>query len=146
VGAPIEQDFSFGVFRAWQVAALSDDVKAGVAVNWMATLKGLMVPGNNQLKGQSAFAMLHPYVMRYLDYPDLAALAAPKPMLLYAGEQDALFPVAAAQEAFTKMQSVWSAFGADGQLQTRFWPVGHVFVKDQQEAAFDWLDARWARQ
>ena len=138
--------FSMGAFRAWQVAALSDDVKAGIAVNWMATLKGLMVPGNNQLKGQSAFAMLHPYVMRYLDYPDIAALAAPKPMLFYAGEQDGLFPAASAQEAFAKMQSVWSAFGAADRLQTRFWPVGHVFVKDQQEAAFDWLDAQWARQ
>ncbi len=138
--------FSMGAFRAWQVAALSDDVKAAIAVNWMATLKGLMVPGNNQLKGQSAFAMLHPYVARYLDYPDIAALAAPKPMLFYAGEQDSLFPAASAQEAFAKMQSVWAAFGADGRLQTRFWPVGHVFVKDQQEAAFDWLDAQWARQ
>lgn len=135
--------FSFGAFRAWQVAALSHDVKAGVAVNWMATLQGLMVPGNNQLKGQSAFAMLHPYVMRYLDYPDVAALAAPKPMLFYAGEQDALFPVASAQEAFAKMHAVWSAFGAADRLQTRFWPLGHVFVTEQQEAAFDWLDAQW---
>ena len=67
-------------------------------------------------------------------------------MLFYAGEQDSLFPAASAQEAFVKMQSVWSAFGAADRLQTRFWPVGHVFVKEQQEAAFDWLDAQWARQ
>lgn len=138
--------FSFGAFRAWQVAALSDDVTAGIAVNWMATAQGLMVPGNNQLKGQSAFAMLHPYVMRYLDYPDVAALAAPKPMLFYAGEQDRLLPVVSTQQAFAKMHAVWSAHGASDKLHTRIWPVDHVFVKEQQEAAFDWLDAQWLRK
>ena len=137
--------FSMGAFRAWQVAALSDDIAAGIAVNWMATVQGLMVPGNNQLKGQSAFAMLHPHLVRYLDYPDVAALAAPKPMLFYAGEQDAMFPLASAQAAFTKMRSVWSAWDADARLQTRIWPLGHLFLKEQQEAAFDWLDAQLAR-
>ncbi|OYU33014.1 MAG: hydrolase [Comamonadaceae bacterium PBBC2] len=137
--------FSMGAFRAWQVAALSDDIAAAVAVNWMATVQGLMVPGNNQLKGQSAYAMLHPHLVRYLDYPDVAALAAPKPLLLYAGEQDALFPLPSVQAAFTRMRAVWSAFGADRRLQTRTWPLGHVFVKEQQEAAFDWLDAQLAR-
>jgi dienelactone hydrolase len=133
--------FSMGAFRAWQVAALSDDIAAGVAVNWMATVQGLMVPGNNQLKGQSAFAMLHPHLVRYLDYPDVAALAAPKPMLFYAGEHDVLFPMASAQSAFAKMHAVWFAFDAEKQLQTRIWPLGHVFLKEQQDAAFDWLDA-----
>ena len=133
--------FSMGAFRAWQVAALSDDIAAGVAVNWMATVQGLMVPGNNQLKGQSAYAMLHPHLVRYLDYPDVAALAAPKPMLFYAGEHDVLFPMASAQAAFTKMLDVWFAFGAQKQLQTRIWPLGHVFLSEQQDAAFDWLDA-----
>ena len=134
--------FSMGAFRAWQLAALSDDIRAAVAVNWMATLQGLMVPGNNQLKGQSTFPMLHPRLARYLDYPDVAALAAPKPMLLYAGEQDGLFPPAAVREAWAKMREVWAAHGAGERLQTRMWPGGHQFLAEQQEAAFDWLAAK----
>lgn len=137
--------FSMGALRAWQVAALSDAVTAAVAVNWMAELQGLMVAGNNQLKGQSSFAMLHPQLARYLDYPDVAALAAPKPMLLYAGAEDALFPLASAQSAFAKMAKVWAAHGAAGQLQTRVWPGGHQFTALQQEAAFDWLDQQFKR-
>jgi dienelactone hydrolase len=133
--------FSMGAFRAWQVAALSEDITAAVAVNWMASLQGLMVPGNNQLKGQSSFAMLHPFIARHLDYPDVAALAAPKPMLFYAGAQDALFPQAAVQEAFAKMRQVWAAHGAADKLQTRVWPLGHVFTAPQQDAAFDWLES-----
>ncbi|MCV2359778.1 dienelactone hydrolase family protein [Paucibacter sp. TC2R-5] len=137
--------FSMGAQRAWQVAALSDAVTASIAVNWMAGLQGLMVPGNNQLKGQSSFAMLHPYLARYLDYPDVAALAAPKPMLLYAGAQDALFPLASVSQAFAKMAQVWSAYGAAERLQTCIWPGAHQFTAAQQDAAFDWLDLQFKR-
>ena len=76
---------SMGSFRTWQVAALSDDISAGVAICWMATVRGLMVPGNNQTRGQSAYTMTHPGLSRYLDYPDVASLACPKPMLFYNG-------------------------------------------------------------
>ena len=99
--------FSMGAFRAWQAAALSDAVTASVAVNWMATAEGLMVPGNNQLRGGSAWQMLHPGILHYLDYPDVASLAAPKPMLIYAGEKDTLFPLDSVNAAFGKMSKVF---------------------------------------
>lgn len=138
--------FSMGAFRAWQVAALSDAITAGVADCWMGTMKGLMVPGNNQLKGQSAFSMLHPFIARYLDYPDVAALAAPKPLLVYAGGKDSLFPLDSVNEAFTKMKKVWTANKAEDKLETRIWPdQSHIFVKEMQDAAFDWLDKQFKK-
>jgi dienelactone hydrolase len=135
--------FSMGAFRAWQVAALSDDITATVVDCWMATMQGLMVIGNNQLKGQSAFTMLHPFIGRYLDYPDVAGLAAPKPMLIYAGEKDGLFPVASVNEAFDKMKKIWTAFGAADNFETKIWPLGHVFQKEQQDEAYKWLDKQF---
>jgi dienelactone hydrolase len=132
--------FSMGGFRAWQVAALSDDVSAFVAVNWMATTEGLMVPGNNQLKGSSAWMMLHPGLVRYLDFPDVASLAAPKPALFFAGESDRLFPAASARAAFAKMAPVWAAWKAADRFEARMLPGGHEFTQPAQEAAFDWLD------
>ena len=80
--------FSMGGYRAWQVAALSDHVSATVSACWMTTLKDMMVPGNNTLRGQSAYHMLHPGLYNYLDIPDVASIAAPKPMLLFDGETD----------------------------------------------------------
>ncbi|WP_138470957.1 dienelactone hydrolase family protein [Poseidonocella sp. HB161398] len=134
--------FSMGAFRAWQVAALSPHVAAAVANCWMATLDGLMVPGNNQLKGQSAWYMLHPGLPQLMDYPDVAALAAPKPMLVHAGAEDPLFPQASVEAAFGQMHAVWDAYGADAALTTRVWEgKGHTFTADMQDAAFDWLDA-----
>ncbi|WP_021018993.1 dienelactone hydrolase family protein [Vibrio gazogenes] len=136
--------FSMGAFRSWQVAALSDDITASIVDSWMGTMKGLMVPGNNQLKGQSAFTMLHPYMARYLDYPDVAAIAAPKPMLVFAGGLDPLFPVDSVQNAFDKLHRVWRANGAEDKLHTQIWPnKGHIFTADMQEAAFNWLDQQF---
>ncbi|UDF37503.1 UNVERIFIED_ORG: dienelactone hydrolase family protein [Shinella sp. XGS7] len=137
--------FSMGAQRAWQLSALSDDVRAAVAVSWMASLPGLMVPGNNQLKGQSAYAMLHPGLARLLDYPDVAALAAPKPLLVYAGQRDALFPPAAVEPAFASLLRVWSAWGAEARLQTRWWPAGHEFNAEMQATAWDWLAEQLAQ-
>jgi hypothetical protein len=135
-----------GALRAWQVAALSDRISATIADCWMATMPGLMVPGNNQLRGQSAFPMLHPWIGRYLDYPDVAGLAAPKPMLVYAGEKDTLFPAESVDAAFDQMRRIWAANGAADRLETRVWPYGHVFLQDQQEAAFSWLDKQFGRR
>lgn len=132
--------FSMGGFRAWQVAALSDAIAAFVVVNWMATTDGLMVPGNNQLKGSSAWHMLHPGLVRYLDFPDVASLAAPKPALFFAGEKDDLFPAASARTAFARMARVWGAWKAQERFEARMLPGRHEFTQPTQEAAYDWLD------
>jgi hypothetical protein len=106
----------------------------------MATVKGLMVPGNNSTRGQSAYTMTHPGLLHLLDYPDVASLACPKPMLFYNGLQDGLFPAASVRDAYTKMRQVWESQGAGDRLETKLWDVPHVFNRDMQEAAFAWLD------
>ncbi|PWC16953.1 hydrolase [Brenneria corticis] len=135
--------FSLGAYRAWQLAALSDRVAATAAVAWIGTYSGLMTPGNNVLRGQSAFYMLHPGLSARLDFPDVASIAAPNPMLFFNGAADSLFPSDSVREAYGKMRRVWQSQQADDKLETRIWPeLGHVFERQQQEAAFNWLD-RW---
>ena len=136
--------FSMGAFRAWQVAALSDAIYAVVAVNWMATAKGLMVPGNNNLRGSSTYQMIHPGLLRWLDYPDVASLAAPKPALFFAGETDNLFPIASVREAYAKMAAVWRAWGAANKFEAIVRPGGHEFPREVQDYAYDWLDRQFA--
>jgi hypothetical protein len=131
---------SMGSFRTWQVAALSDHVAAGVAVCWMATVKGLMVPGNNQTRGQSAYTMTHPGLFNHLDYPDVASLACPRPMLFYNGHKDGLFPVQSVRGAYAKMRQVWESQKAGDRLVTKLWDVPHEFNREMQEEAFAWLD------
>ncbi|GAA0457974.1 hydrolase [Actinoplanes capillaceus] len=132
--------FSMGGYRAWQVAALSDHIAATVSACWMTGLKEMMVPGNNTLRGQSAFYMLHPGLYRHLDIPDVASLAAPRPMYLTDGELDPLFTSEGIAVAYAKMAAVWSSQRAGSRLRTRTWPgLGHIFTAEMQDDAFTWL-------
>jgi len=133
--------FSLGGYRAWQVAALSEHVAATVSAGWMTGLKDMMVPGDNTLRGQSAFYLLHPGLSRYLDIPDVAGIAAPRPMMLLGGEADPLFTPAGVRAAYARMRAVWDSQGAGHRLSTELWPgLGHVFTREMQDEAFAWLD------
>ena len=133
--------FSLGAFRAWQTAALSDDIAAAASVCWMTGLKEVMVPGNNILRGQSSYYMLHPGLARHLDFPDVASIAAPRPMLFFHGAQDTLFTAQGVQTAYEKLRAVWRSRRAGDRLHTRVWPdLGHVFTAPMQDDAFTWLD------
>ena len=137
--------FSMGGFRAWQLAALSDKLAATAVISWFGTYEGLMTPGNNVLRGQSAFYMLHPGMPAKMDIPDIASIAAPKPMLIFSGGQDKLFPAQAVSDAFAKVHKVWASQKADDMLVTKSWPeLGHVFYRQQQDEVFPWLD-KWLK-
>jgi hypothetical protein len=130
---------SMGAFRTWQVTALSEHISAGAAICWMATVRGLITPGNNQARSQSSFSMLHPGLFNYLDYPDVASIACPKPLLVYNGLRDGLFPVASVRDAYAMMRAVWESQGAGDLLVTKLWDVPHEFNEEMQEEAFAWL-------
>lgn len=83
--------FSMGAHRAWMTMAATDVVKAGAAVCWMNTTDSLMTLTNNQNKGGSAYAMLIPNIRRYMDYPHVASIACPKPMLFTNGLRISFF-------------------------------------------------------
>jgi dienelactone hydrolase len=131
---------SVGGFRTWQVAALSEHVAAGVSVCWMSTYRGLMVPGNNQTRGNSAYTMVHPGLSHYLDYPDIASIACPKPMMFCCGNKDDLFPLESINDAFKKMRMVWESQNAGNKLVTKLYDSPHEYNLAMQKDAFDWLD------
>ncbi|MEU1475113.1 alpha/beta fold hydrolase [Streptomyces sp. NPDC005760] len=134
--------FSMGAYRAWQTAALTDAVKATAAVCWMTGLKDMMVPGNNTLRGQSSYYMLHPGLPRFLDFPDVASIAAPRPMLFFNGGLDPLFPADGVHVAYDKLRAVWHSRHAEERLRLKTWPdLGHVFVDRMQDEVFSWLDS-----
>lgn len=136
---------SMGAHRTWNLCAATDIVKAGAAICWMGDTPTLMAEGNNQTVGQSSFSMTFPGLRNRLDYPDVASIACPKPMLFYNGTEDGLFPVPGVEACYAKMRKVWSSQNADDRLETRLWPVPHEFNAEMQEATFAWLD-RWMKE
>lgn len=136
---------SMGAHRTWTLCAATDRVKAGAAICWLGDSNTLMAPGNNQTRGQSAYAMLVPGLRNQLDYPHVAAIACPKPMLFFNGSEDALFPVPGVEAAYATLRQTWDTQGAGENLVTQLWPVPHVFNEAMQTQAFDWLATQLAK-
>ncbi|MBO4444535.1 MAG: family 43 glycosylhydrolase [Bacteroidaceae bacterium] len=132
---------SMGAHRAWMTAALTDEVAAAVAVCWMNTTDSLMTLTNNQNRGGSAYSMLIPGLRRWLDYPDVASLACPKPVLFMNGRYDKLFPVAGVEDAYAKMRNVWTARGAESDFHARIVEGPHYYSLDMQRESIQFLDS-----
>lgn len=130
---------SMGAHRTWTLCAATDRIKAGAAICWLGDSNTLMAPGNNQTRGQSAHAMLAPGLRNALDYPHVAAIACPKPMLFFNGTDDPLFPVPGVEAAYAILRQTWDSQGVGEKLTTKLWPVPHVFNEAMQSEAFDWL-------
>jgi dienelactone hydrolase len=131
---------SMGAHRTWNLCVATDIVKAGAAICWLGDTPTLMEAGNNQTRGQSAFSMIHPGLRNLLDYPHVASIACPKPMLFFNGSEDTLFPVKGVEASYAILQNVYESQGVEECLYTRIWPVPHVFNEDMQTEAFAFLN------
>lgn len=125
--------FSMGAHRAWMLSAATDVVKATAAVCWMNTTEYLMTLTNNQNKGGSAYSMIIPGIRNYLDYPHVASIACPKPMLFVNGAKDKLFPIQGVEDAFRCMREVWKSQSADTKLVTKVYDLPHFCSKEIQK-------------
>lgn len=131
--------FSMGAYRSWMLAALSDDIKASVAVCWMNDTDHLMTITNNQNKGGSAYSMLVPGLRNIMDYPHVASLACPKPALFFNGDRDKLFPVDGVNASYAQMREVWQSQGVSDKLITKIWPEKHFLNKAMQQEIIEFL-------
>lgn len=130
--------WSMGAYRAWMLSALSDYIKVGVAVCWMVTTDEQM-SFNYSRTENGGFANCFPGLRRWLDYPHVASIACPKPMLFINGSQDKLFPVPGVQKAFTIMHNVWNSQGADRHLETELWDMPHSCNKKVQQRVLEFF-------
>ena len=116
--------WSMGAYRAWMLSALSDHIKAGAAVCWMVTTDEQLSFRYSRTEN-GGFANCLPGLRRWLDYPHIASIACPKPMLFINGSQDKLFPVAGVKKAFQTMHEVWDSQGVGDRIETELWEMPH---------------------
>ena len=124
--------WSMGGYRTWMLSALSDRIKAGAAVCWMVTTDEQLTFRYKRTEN-GGFANCLPGLRRWLDYPHIASIACPKPMLFINGSQDKLFPVAGEKKAFAIMRNVWESQGAGDNLETELWDMPHSCPLRAQE-------------
>ena len=130
---------SMGAYRSWMLSALSDRIKTGASICWMITTDAQLTRRFGR-KENGGFANCIPGLRQYLDYPHIASLACPKPMLFINGTKDKLFPVPGVKDAFAEMYTVWKSQGADNLLDTELWDIPHSCGLKAQEKMLEFLD------
>ena len=132
---------SMGAYRAWMLAALSDKIAAAASICWM-TVTDVQMSVKDKKREYGGFANCIPALRQWLDYPHIASLACPKPMLFINGTRDHLFPVDGTQSAFNTMHDVWRSQNAGSALETELWDVPHSCGKALQQRALEFFNKR----
>jgi dienelactone hydrolase len=130
---------SVGGYRSYLLAALDERIKAAVAVGWMTSMP-------SQIKQHVIYSIGFSFhllgLYRHLDFPDLAALVAPRSLLVINGSKDRLFPLDGVKAAFAKIERCFAKAGAPDRSRNSLYDAPHEFNLEMQAEAWEWLK-RW---
>ena len=87
-----------------------------------------------------SFVHFLPGLHNHLDLPEVAALAAPRALLVQQCKQDRLFPPAGMEDSVKHIAAAFTAAGSGKHFDGRFYDEPHRFTKAMQDEAFDWFD------
>ena len=71
-----------------------------------------------------------PSIRNFFDMAELAALTAPRPIVVVSGEKDGIFPIEHAKAQFARLQKYYAAAGAAYKCVHVVGPEGHRFYAD----------------
>ncbi len=129
---------SMGADRSNYLAALDSRIACAVSVGWLSTLREM----TRAHVDTHSFVHFLPGMTRHFDLPDLAGCVAPRPLLVQYCSQDELYPLDGMELSLARLQDIYARAGVPERFRGRFYPVPHIFSRQMQEDAFDWLD-RW---
>ena len=130
---------SVGGLRSCHLAALDDRIKAAVVVGWMASFPAQI---QRHILHTIGHTKVVPGLTRYLDYPDVASLAMPTPLLVINGSKDTLFQPDGVRASFEKLTACYRKAGVPDHLRLRLYDTPHEFNAEMQAEAWEWL-RRW---
>lgn len=130
---------SVGGYRSFLLAALDERIRVAVDVGWMTSL-GSQIKQHVVHSIGLSFHIIGLY--RYLDLPDLAALIAPRAVLVINGSQDRLFELNGVKAAFEKVARCYTKAGAPDRQKCSLYDAPHEFNLDMQAEAWQWIK-RW---
>jgi dienelactone hydrolase len=130
---------SVGGYRSFMLAALDERIRAAVDVGWMTSFATQI---RRQVIHTVGFSFHIPGLLRYLDLPDLAALVAPRALMVINGSRDSLFAPEGVKAAFAKIGRIYEKAGVPDRRSCLMYDGPHEFNPAMQEHAWKWL-ARW---
>jgi dienelactone hydrolase len=130
---------SVGGLRSMYLAAFDDRIKAAVICGWMASHSAQL---KSHLRHSIGFTKLIPGMTELMDYPDVASLTMPSPLLVLHGSQDALFEPTGVQASFEKLKACYTKAGVPDRFRASVYEGPHQFDEKMQAEAWAWID-RW---
>jgi len=130
------QGISMGGYRALFLAALDPRIRAGCIVGFMSTVRPMI----HRHVDTHSWVHYLPALHRYLDWPDVASLTAPRSLLVLQCARDQLFPPEGMKESLKKIAAVFDRAGAKDKFTGRFYDEPHHYTRQMQDDAFAWFD------
>ncbi len=131
---------SGGGAYTWYTAALDDRIKVAVPVAGITDLHNHVVDG--VVKGHcDCMFMVNTY--RW-DYTKLAALLAPRPLLLANSDKDTIFPLDGVMRVHGELSRLYALHQASDKLGLLITEGPHKDTQDLQVPAFRWFN-RWLK-
>jgi len=130
---------SLGGYRSFLLAALDPRIKVAVDVGWMTSFASQI---RRHIVNTIGLTFHIAGLYRYVDLPDLAALIAPRALLVINGARDSLFAPDGVRAAFEKIGACFHKAGASDHQRCRLYDAPHEFNRQMQDEAFAWL-AQW---
>lgn len=132
---------SGGGARAALVRATANELSACAIVGMMSTYEQLL----DRCIAPHTWMLFPPGWSTRGDWPDLAASAAPSPLLVQYLLDDAQFTVDGMRGADRRIAGHYARSGAPQAYSGEFYPGPHRFDVAMQESAFGWLDRQLAQ-
>lgn len=127
---------SGGGVYTWWAAALDERVKVAVPVAGITDLQNYVVDG--VVEGHCD-CMFHVNTYRW-DFAQVAALVAPRPMLISNTDKDTIFPLDGVVRVHEKVRRIYRLYGADKNLGLQITEGPHADTQELHIHAFRWFN------
>jgi dienelactone hydrolase len=129
---------SGGGAYTWWLAGIDDRPACLIPVAGITDLENHVVDGC--IEGHcDCMYMVNTYGW---DFPTLAALAAPRPLLLSNSDKDSIFPLDGVVRTHAKLKKIYELYGAKDKLGLLITEGPHKDTQELQVPAFRWMN-RW---
>ncbi|MEK7404295.1 MAG: prolyl oligopeptidase family serine peptidase [Acidobacteriota bacterium] len=135
---------SGGGYNTWMTAALDDRIKVAVPVVGTSEFyEQLSVCRPHDWYRANEHCHFVPGLIRYADNHELAAMIAPRPLMIIAASQDQSFPITGVRRVYEYGQRLYNAYGARDRIGFfEDTSAGHGYQQKKREAAYGWF-LRW---
>ncbi len=127
---------SGGGAYSWTVTALDDRIKAAAPLAGLADLQSHILDGVlDRHCDCNFFINIHRW-----DFPQLAALAAPRPLLIGATDNDPIFKLDSTIRIYQKVRRIYDLCGATNKLGLVIAPGAHTETAELHLAVLRWFN------